>query len=299
VESNPGNPALCLATPGCGPFGEDQIYNVPGGFVFGTRPYSVTSGRELDRTSGQGSLDFQNNAWEATAANSNYNSLQVQLERKVGALRLLGAYTWSKSIDNSSGFFDPINPFNPDLSRALSTFDITHNFVLSYSYDFPLFRAAHGVTGKLLSGWTLSGITRFATGFPVSLSEGDDNSLCGCDGVDTPNWNGQPIHFLDPRAPGNLFFDPSPFSPEQIGQIGNTKRRFFHGPGFNQWDLALHKNTRITERTLLEFRAEFFNVFNHAQFQFNDSSGAIDGNMGQVSGARDGRIGQLALKLSF
>ncbi|MGE5733622.1 MAG: TonB-dependent receptor, partial [Acidobacteriota bacterium] len=299
VESNPGNPALCLQTPTCGPFGEDTIYDLGAGkgFVFGTRPYSVTSGRELDRASGTGSLDFQNNAWEATAANSNYNSLQVQLERKVGALRLLGAYTWSKSIDNSSGFFDPINPFNPDLSRALSTFDIAHNFVVSYSYDFPLFRSGNGFTGKLLSGWTLSGITRFATGFPVTLSEGDDNSLCGCDGVDTPNYNGQPIHFLDPRGEGNLFFDPSPFSPETLGSIGNTKRRFFHGPGFNQWDFALHKNTRVTERMLLEFRAEFFNAVNHAQFA--DVDGAIDGNMGHVQRALDGRIGQMALKLSF
>jgi hypothetical protein len=298
VESNPGNQALCLATPGCGPFGEDTIYDLGGGnFVFGTRPYSVTSGRELNRTSVTGSLDFQSNAWEATAANSNYNSLQVQLERKVGALRLLGAYTWSKSIDNSSGFFDRINPFSPDLSRGLSTFDIMHNFVVSYSYDLPFVKSPNGVKGKVLSGWTVSGITRFATGFPVTLSEGDDASLCGCDGVDTPNWNGQPIHFLDPRAPGNLFFDPSPFSPEVQGFIGNSKRRFFHGPGFNQWDFALHKNTPITERVLLEFRAEFFNAFNHAQFA--DVDGAIDGNMGQVGRALDGRIGQMALKLSF
>jgi hypothetical protein len=300
VESNPGNPALCLQiqAAGCGPFGEDTIYDLGGGnFVFGTRPYSVTSGRELDRATGTGSLDFQNNAWEATAANSNYNSLQVQLERKVGALRLLGAYTWSKSIDNSSGFFDPINPFNPSLSRALSTFDIAHNFVVSYSYDLPFMKSANGVKGKLLAGWTVSGITRFATGFPITLTEGDDASLCGCDGVDTPNYNGQPIHFLDPRQPGNLFFDPAPFSPETLGTIGNTKRRFFHGPGFNQWDFALHKNTRITERTLLEFRAEFFNVFNHAQFA--DVSGAVDGNMGQVGRALDGRIGQMALKFSF
>ena len=96
---------------GCGPNGADTIYDLGGGdFAFGTRPYSVTSGRELDRTTGTGSLDFQNNAWEATAANSNYNALQTSLEKKVGDLRFLAAYTWSKSIDNSSGFFDPINP---------------------------------------------------------------------------------------------------------------------------------------------------------------------------------------------
>src|SRR5207245_10539589 len=103
----------------CGPFGEDQIYDLgSNSFAFGTRPYSVTSGRELDKTNDIGSLDFQNNAWEATAANSTYNALQTTLEKKVGALRLLAAYTWSKSIDNSSGFYDPINPFNPSLSSA-------------------------------------------------------------------------------------------------------------------------------------------------------------------------------------
>src|SRR5205823_9952573 len=98
---------------------ERTLFTIWGGgnFVFGTRPFSVTSGRELDKTTGIGSLDFQNNAWEATVANSNYNALQTSLEKKLGDLRLLAAYTWSKSIDNSSGFFDPINPFNPSLSR--------------------------------------------------------------------------------------------------------------------------------------------------------------------------------------
>jgi len=297
VESNPGSPAKCLQIPACGPFGEDTIYDLGGGnFAFGTRPYSVTSGRELDKTTGIGSLDFQNNAWEATAANSGYNALQVQMEKTVGSLRILGAYTWSKSIDNSSGFFDPINPFNPSLSRALSTFDITHNFVVSYSYDLPFVKSANGAKGKLLSGWTITGITRFTTGFPITLTESDDASLCGCGGADTPNYNGQSIHFLDPRKSG-LFFDPSPFTPEVPGTTGNAKRRFFHGPGINNWDLALHKDTRIKERAALEFRAEFFNVFNHVQFTNPD--GDVNGNIGLITGARDGRIGQLALKLSF
>ena len=308
VESNPGDPAKCLqiraalgTSNGCGPRGEDSIYDLGGGnFAFGTRPFSVTSGRELDKTTGTGSLDFQNNAWEATAANSTYNALQTSLEKKVGDLRLLAAYTWSKSIDNSSGFFDPINPRNPSISRALSIFDIAHNFVISYGYDLPFARSAHGARGKLLGGWTISGITRFTTGFPVTLLENDDNSLCGCSNSDVPNYNGQPIHFLDPRKPGHLFFDPSSFSHEALGTFGNAKRRFFHGPGINNWDLALHKNTLIGERMALEFRAEFFNVFNHAQFMNPGSViGEINGNLGQVTSARDGRIGQMALKFSF
>src|SRR5216683_3451641 len=285
IESNPGNPAKCLqlvdplVAPGtsCGPFGEDTIYTNSSGQTVadGTRPFSVTSGRQL----ANGLLDFSSNSWEATVANSTYNALQTSLEKKVGDLRLLAAYTWSKSIDNSSGFFDAINPFNPRSSRALSIFDITHNFVVSYGYDLPFARSFSGVRGKLLAGWTISGITRFATGFPISLSESDDQSLCGCSGADVPKYNGQSIRYLDPRKPGHQYFDPSPFSREDLGISGNANRRFFHGPGFNNWDLALHKNTRIGERTAVEFRAEFFNVFNHAQFM--NPNGDIGGNFGQ------------------
>jgi hypothetical protein len=130
---------------------------------------------------------FSSNSWEATVANSTYNALQTSLEKKVGDLRLLAAYTWSKSIDNSSGFFDAINPFNPRSSRALSIFDITHNFVVSYGSDLPFTKSSGGVRGKSLSGWTISGITRFATGFPITVTESDDQSLCGCSGADVPN----------------------------------------------------------------------------------------------------------------
>ena len=302
IESNPGNPATCLLIAalmpvgqGCGPFGEDSIYVVPGtGQTFnGTRPYSVTSGRGL----ANGQLDFQSNTWEATVANSTYDALQASLEKNVGNFRLLAAYGWSKSFDNSSGFYDQINPYTAQHSRALSTFDLTHNFVVSYSYDFPFAKSAHGIRGKVLAGWTLSGITRFTTGFPVTLSEGDDASLCGCGGADVPNYNGQAIHFSNPRH-GGQYFDTGPFTFEDPGVAGNSSRRFFHGPGINNWDLALHKGTQITEKAALEFRAEFFNVFNHAQF--TSPSGGIDaGNFGQVTGVRAPRIGQLALKFSF
>jgi hypothetical protein len=241
---------------------------------------------------------FRATLWEATVANSTYNALQTSLEKKLGDLRFLAAYTWSKSLDNSSGFYDQINPFNPNNTRALSTFDITHNFVVSYSYDLPFARSAHGVQGKLLSGWTVSGITRFTTGLPVTISESDDASLCGCGGVDVPNYNGQRIHFFDPRKTGGQYFSTDPFSGETLGVAGNANRRFFHGPGLNNWDFALHKNTRLTERTALEFRAEFFNLFNHAQFT-NPSGDILGSNFGVVGDTRDARIGQLALKLSF
>jgi hypothetical protein len=303
IESNPGSASQCLliasvmpAGQGCGQYGEDTIYTTPGGQTFyGTRPYSVTSGRGLLQAVPQ--MDFQSNAWEATEANSNYNALQASLQKDVGNFRFLGAYTWSKSIDNSSGFYDQIDPYNPASSRGLSTFDLTNNFVMSYSYDLPFAKSAKGARGKLLSGWTITGITRFTTGFPVTLSEGDDASLCGCSGADVPNYNGQPIHVSNPRTTGQ-YFDPSPFSAEDTGVPGNSNRRFFHGPGINNWDFAFHKTTQITERETLEFRAEYFNVFNHTQFS-GVAGDILGSNFGQVTSAGAPRIGQVALKFSF
>ena len=296
-EANPGNAALCLATPTCGPFGEDSIYTLPNGqSVNGTRPYSVTSGRFLN----QGRLDFSNNDFTSTIANSVYNSLQITFEKRVGDVRLLGAYTWSKSIDNDSALNEMVNPFNERLSRAISSFDVPHNFVVSYIWDLPFGRLTSSSLGKtLLGGWSLSGITRFATGLPVTMRETDDGSLCGCGGVDYPNYNDQPIQKFEPRASAtHQYFGTSPFSPEIVGIPGNSARRFFYGPGINNFDLALHKAVRFKEKVDLEYRAEFFNAFNHAQFM-TPQGNVNSSTFGDVTAARDPRIIQMALKLGF
>jgi hypothetical protein len=305
-ESNPGNPALCLQVlqtlgpaSGCGPGGEDTIYNLGGSnFVYGTRPHSVTSGRYLS----QGLLDFGgSNPYQASFANSAYNSLQISFQKTLGALRLLGAYTWSKSIDNASDTQDPTNPYDTSI-RALSSFDMAHNFVVSYVYELPLLKltgSASGALHKFLEGWQISGVTRFTSGVPVTLSESGDRSLCGCSGADLPNYSGAPIRFFTPRSsPGQMFFSTDAFSQENLGVPGNANRRFFHGPGLNNWDMALLKSTRPTERLTVEFRAEFFNLFNHAQFN-NPNGNFANSDFGRVTSARDPRIGQVGLKLSF
>jgi hypothetical protein len=288
---------LCLATPGCGPFGEDNIYTLSNGqSVYGTRIHSVTSGRFLN----QGRLDFSGNNFTSTVANSVYNSLQVTFEKRVGSVRLLGAYTWSKSIDNDSALNEMVNPYNARLSRAISSFDVPHNFVASYIWDLPFAKLTSSGLGKtLLGGWALSGITRFATGLPVTMREGDDGSLCGCGGLDYPNYNNQPIQKFDPRASAtHQYFGISPFSLETLGIPGNSARRFFYGPGINNFDLALHKVTRIKEKLDLEYRAEFFDAFNHAQF-LTPSGNINSSTFGEATSARDPRIIQMALKLGF
>jgi outer membrane receptor protein involved in Fe transport len=279
LESNPGNPTLCLATAGCGPGLENQFQTrLP---IFGP--------------------NFGSNGYFITIGQSSYNSFQLNLRHTSSRLTTLVGYTYSKSIDNSSGYGEQVNPFNPKLSMGLSAFDATHNFVVSYNYRLPFDKL--GGPKRLTVGWALSGITRFATGIPVIIYENDDNSLLGTQftgpitlGIDTPNLVGA-VHTADPRI--GPYFNPSAFAPETIGQLGTARRRFFHGPGINNWDMALLKDTPLTEKIHLEFRAEFFNLFNHAQF------GAVNGNFsagtgfGLATSAAPPRIGQLSLKLNF
>jgi hypothetical protein len=310
-DFNPGSPAKCLqilalftaagdASEGCGASGEDSIYSIDGQTFYGTRPYSVTSGRNLS----EGILDFGGyNTYTETLANSNYNALEVTLEKRAGPLTFLGAYTWGKSLDNSSGFADDLtNPYNMRISRSLSAFNMAQNFVLSYSYSVPFQKpqkSTKGVVNGILAGWTVSGITRFTTGQPVLLSQPGDLATCGCSGVDRPNYTGAPVTFFDPRtSASHQYSSTDPFSSEQLGVAGNANRRFFSGPGLNNFDFALHKTTHITEGTSLEIRAEFFNIFNHAQFQ-NPSGTFGASTFGDVTGANAPRIGQLALKFYF
>jgi hypothetical protein len=157
----------------------------------------------------------------------------------------------------------------------------------------------------------------------VTLLELDDNSLTGTvnagpnsNGIDEPNYTPGNLHFTNPRS-GLPYFDTSLFSSEQLGQIGDSRRRFFDGPGFNNWDMALLKDFALHENMHLEFRAEFFNVFNHSQFVATSALGSAGtgtcvtsgpgqscagvpgSSFGIISSARDPRIGQIALKLTF
>ncbi len=298
LEANPGNPSQCLSvsqpgevmpgTPTCGPFGENGVYYpITGSVINGTRaPFGP---------------DFGSDAYYATLGNSNYNALEATVHHTSGRMEFLAGYTYSKSLDNGSGIEDQVYPFNHNLTKALSAFDLTNNFVLSYSYTLPFEKLVghNGVAG----GWKFSGITRFATGFPVTLSENDDNSLLGTGGsgigagIDVPDFTPGNLDFTNPRT-GLPYFNTSLFSPETLGQFGTASRRFFHGPGENDFDMALLKDFRLTESKTLEFRAEFFNIFNHAQF--GKPNGLINsGTFGLVTAAQSPRIGQLALKFNF
>jgi hypothetical protein len=309
VSANPGSPALCLSvsqpsevapgSPTCGPGGENNIYTTAAGTqILTTRsPFSGV----VDPTLGP-ITTFGNDSYFITKGWSNYNSGQVNYRHTSGGLQLLLGYTFSKSFDDSSGYGEQFNPVNASLSRGLSAFDSTNNFVVSYNYILPFDRL--GGPKQLTNGWAISGITRFETGLPVTLVETDDNSLLGTAfggpivlPVDTPDKVG-PLRILNPRnSSSHYYFDPTAFASSAIGSEGDARRRFFHGPGVNNFDTALVKDTKLSELFNLQFRAEWFNIFNHTQF--STPSGILSGTFAQVTQAAAPRIGQVSLKLNF
>ncbi len=306
VEANPSNPVLCesLMAYGCGPNAEDAgPFMTPSGPVYTVRsPFNNV----VPSLTGGLTEAFSSDGYMATLANSNYNALEVTLRRTLGRAEFLAAYTWSKSLDNASGNGlgqgDNINPINPAISKALSAFNVTQNFVLSYAYRLPFDRLPG--PKRLTDGWSLNGITRFATGFPVYIWENDDNSMLGTSGVgqgndiDEPNRAPGSLDFQNPRS-GQPYFNTSLFTKEAVGQLGNSSRRFFGGPGWNNFDLSLTKDVRLTESKSLQIRAEFFNAWNHAQF--DTPTGLINNTatFGVVTGANAPRIGQVAAKFFF
>ena len=304
VSTNPSNQALCLSlsqpnevTPGsptCGPFAEDSLITSATGQVYqGTR---VGLGPNYGEDTAQ-----------RTIANSNYNALQANLRYTGRRSNFLLGYTYGKSIDQGSNLGEQLNPLNLRATRAISAWDMKHNFVASYQVDLPLdqlFRRKN----RLTDGWSISGTTRFSTGLPVTLYDDSDNSLLGTWGngtnnylLDTPEYNGGSLNINTNPRNGRSEFNTSAFSPETLGQLGNASRRFFYGPGISNFDMTLTKLLPLTESKSLEFRLEAFNVFNHAQFY---GPASVDGEVndphfGNIVSAAAPRLVQLAVKFSF
>jgi hypothetical protein len=302
--ANPGNPALCLSlsqpsevatgSATCGPFGESS-------------QYTSASGNVINGTRGPLGSAFGSVSYQTTIGNSNYNALEVSLHHTGGRVQVFLSYTYSKSIDQSSNLGDQVDPFNPNLSRGLSAFDMRQNFVASYTYKVPfqrLFRSG----GRFAEGWSISGITRYSTGLPVTFLNYEDTSLLGTQGnginnlaVDELEYTHGPLDLNHHPRNGNAYFNTSLFGLPPLGSIGNSGRRLFSGPGIDNYDLTLQKNFKLHESKSLELRLEGFNAFNHAQFY---GPAAVDGNIssatfGHVVSAAAPRLLQVALKIVF
>ena len=269
VEANPGDPGLCLSlsqpnqvapgSPTCGPFRESNVF-------------TTASGQVINGTRGPLGFNFGSDTNQATIGKSNYNSLELSLRHTSGRLELSAGYTYGKSLDESSNLGEEVNPINPALSYALSSFDIRQNFVVSYNYKLP-FESLFHATNRWTQGWELSGITHFSSGLPVTLVNYGDNSLLGAEpnginnyGIDEPDYNGGPLDLNRNPRNGRSYFNTSQFGDNALGTPGTAKRRFFSGPGLDNYDMALLKTVGLTESKSLQFRLEGFNIFNHAQF---------------------------------
>ncbi len=283
-EANAADPALCLSLgAACGPFNEEAART-----EFGPQFGSV----ELQRT----------------IANANYSALEATLNHRSHGLDLLASYTYSKSIDQSAGLPEPVNPIDPSLSRGLSAFDMRHNFVASFHYEVPKVEGESRLVHAMADGWAVAGIARFTTGLPVTLLNNNDTSLLGTipnginnNGVDTPEWSGGSLHLnTNPRG-GAAVFDASQFSLPALGTMGNARRRFFSGPGMENLDATVSREVHLREGRIFEFRAEAFNAFNHAQFfgpatvEGNISSGTF----GDAVSAMPPRLMQIAVRYRF
>lgn len=257
---------------------------------------------------------------------SSYNSLQVSVTKgTTHGLYFTLAYTYSHALDNASGLESSgfngygVNTFPgfEYLSYGDSDYDARQRLVASYIYQIPMIPGwRNRVATEALGGWHLSGMTALQTGFPVTITDiGTYNSLY-CDSFtyyncpDVPDTSSFRIKSLNPRAPGNMWFNSSVFSQEPIGTFGNVKRNFFHGPGFNYTNLSLYKNFPLAgESRFLQVRLEAFNAFNHANFagpdgNFNDGPffGSITSVMQSADANGDptpGRDIQLAARFVF
>ncbi len=303
-QANPGNPELCLSVsrpdqvaPGsatCGPFAENGVFTRKDGTVINST--RTVLGPDYGTVTKQTSIGY-----------SRYNGVELNLRYTKGPASVLAGYTYSKSVDVASNLGEQVNPFDVTLSEAPSAYDMRHNFVVSYSYDLPFGQIFH-TSNRLATGWSLSGTTRLSSGFPVTLYNPTDSSLLGTFGngvnnnlVDTPNYApGCDLKINHDPARGPAF-NTDCFSLPPLGQLGNAPRRFFYGPGIQNFDLTLIKRVTFDKSRSLELRLEAFNVFNHPQFY---GPGAVDGNIasqtfGEIEAAAAPRFLQVAAKFSF
>jgi hypothetical protein len=307
VDANLGNASLCESLAGCSQFGEDDHYTSASGETFhGTRNLpgdQNTYGAPTD--SGD---NYGENASQSTVANSNYNAFETTLRYQHSGSQFLLSYAYAKSIDQGSNLGEQIDPRNPRQQRTISAWDQKHTFVASYTLALPVERALRR-SNRLTDDWSLSGTSRFATGFPVTLTDNSDNSLLGTLGnginnylLDTPQQMTGPLEINTNGRNGRPAFNTSLFPIEAYGTLGNAKRRAFYGPGIENFDLTIRKNVRLAESRSLEFRAEAFNAFNHTQFYGPASvDGQVDDTLhfGDIVSAASPRLVQLVGKFTF
>lgn len=301
--------------------GNDLLRQVPNPF-FGQIPANTTLGRStisLGQTLRPYPQFTDFEAIRSTSGSSIYHSMQLRLERRYSnGLTLLGAYTWSKLIDDGlpggevsyMGENPGLQDFNNRrLERSLGSQNIPHRFVSSYVYELPFGQGktfasgARGLRNLLLSGWQVNGITTLQTGIPLSVRTASNPTL-GTLGAGTlrPDNNGASAKISGTPTVDRLdrYFDTSVFSQPEPFRFGNTSRTLpdVLSPGIVNFDLSAIKNTRIAERFNVQFRAEAFNALNKANFGLPGTTLGAPG-FGAITSSAAARIIQFGLKLYY
>ncbi len=246
--------------------------------------------------------------------NSSFNSLQLTAERRYQAgLSILANYTWSKSIDDlpatqaisgpAVALSSPIPFYLPgrhQYDRGPSDYDHRQRFVVSYLYELPKLTNANRLLRAAAGGWQLTGILSYMTGAPMTILAGQDQSRTA-NNSDHADYLGGPVYgggaCKSVRCVSYLV--KSSFGLPVLGTFGTVGKGSVHGPDFFGWDAGLFKDFALSkERVRAQFRAEFFNLTNRANFN-NPNNTVTSGGFGTITSAQDPRIGQLGLKLLF
>jgi Carboxypeptidase regulatory-like domain/TonB dependent receptor-like, beta-barrel/TonB-dependent Receptor Plug Domain len=262
--------------------------------------------------------------------NSFYDALELQLAKQMShGVQLQGAFTWSRSIDTESGtmagdqFSNAIAAldwFDTRLSRGVSDFNIGRTLVINAIWQVPGPKSASGLANWISNGWQLGGIFKASDGVPFTATMGSNGDILGKNSSKTfdypdriPGCNAINGNFKNDAAGLPLYINTNCFAvPSPVTLRGNSGRNILVGPGITDLDFSLFKNNyvrRISENFNVQFRAEFFNVLNHANFavpattantDIFDASGSPTGVAGLLtSTSTDPREIQLALKITW
>jgi hypothetical protein len=275
----------------------------------------------------QGRNDFVSMGLISSISSSNYNSLQLELEKGLThGLQLQVSYTLSHALDDASSFEGSgfggtngrgYNQYVKSQNYGNAAFDVRHRFVIAPIYTVPSRGGrAFSPYNLLVSGWEISGIATFATGAPFDIYASATSNSLWCSSTltfyvcpDVPNQTAPlvkgDLRKMNVNSSGaslnnTTFFQTTSFAPEPIGSFGNVSRNRYHGPGINNTNLIVAKNFPLSGDNVrsLQIRMESDNVFNHTQF-LNPIANFSSGNFGLVTSAAAARQTQLAVKIYF